>query len=258
MHKPMYLISLSPTNYQLFKIMNESSSITIFHEFNNKNKHILLIPTLPKTNYTLLKNILPFINIKYEMYSNTLILSKIPSQHILNFLKLQFNLILLQEPIQPNILRTPKHKILHDKGGIAHTIQKHTKFYWDPRLIMFSKGNINERIRMYNIGKLSKQNEIVLDLYCGIGYLLLPFLNANKSAVGVACEMNCNSVRYLIKNVIENGMKNRVMVCYGDNLNFTKYFKDKFNRIIMGYLWDICHHQLIKLDLRLMELKMEE
>lgn len=56
---------------------------------------------------------------------------------------------------------------------------------------MFSKGNASERHR---IGNLNCQNEVILDLYAGIGYFTLPFLIGGKAKIVHACEWNPSSI----------------------------------------------------------------
>ncbi len=61
---------------------------------------------------------------------------------------------------------------------------------------MFSSGNMNERIRMSNI---SKPNEVVVDLFAGIGYFTLPIAVYSKPKKIYACEKNPISYDFFVK-----------------------------------------------------------
>lgn len=54
-------------------------------------------------------------------------------------------------------------------------------YSFDATKCMFSWGNLSEKLRM---GRLNCTNEIVVDLFAGLGYFVLPFL-----------------VRYIILNI---------------------------------------------------------
>jgi tRNA wybutosine-synthesizing protein 3 len=54
---------------------------------------------------------------------------------------------------------------LHTENGISYSL--------DATKGMFSSGNLSEKLRM---GQLNCRNEVVVDLFAGIGYFVLPFL----------------------------------------------------------------------------------
>ena len=67
--------------------------------------------------------------------------------------------------------REPEIEII--AGSQTETIHKENgcKFKLDVAKVMWSKGNVNERLR---IAKLIKDNERVLDMFAGIGYFTIP------------------------------------------------------------------------------------
>ncbi|CAI5704989.1 unnamed protein product [Peronospora effusa] len=85
---------------------------------------------------------------------------------------------------------------------------------WDLTRVMFSSGNVTEKARMANIGC---RGEIIVDLFCGIGYYVLPFLVHGGAAFVHACEWNPDSVEALRFNLERNHVADRCKVYLGDN-----------------------------------------
>ena len=79
---------------------------------------------------------------------------------------------------------------------------------------MFSIGNITEKLR---IASFDCSNEVVVDLFAGIGYFVLPFLIHAKAKHVHACEINPNSIEALKWNLKSNGVEDRCTVHFGDN-----------------------------------------
>ena len=84
---------------------------------------------------------------------------------------------------------------------------------FDMTRVMFSRGNITEKIRF---GKLVQENEIVLDMYAGIGYYTLPALIHGKARHVYACEWNEHAANALKYNLAANGVEDRATVLVGD------------------------------------------
>ena len=61
------------------------------------------------------------------------------------------------------------------------------KYGYHIKQCMFSSGNINERRRM---GEVVSENEVVVDLFCGIGYYTIPILVKNNVEHVYSCEWN--------------------------------------------------------------------
>ena len=98
---------------------------------------------------------------------------------------------------------------------------------------MFSSGNINERRRM---GEIARENEIVVDLFCGIGYYTLPILVKNKIKHVYSCEWNDNAIKALKFNLENNNVSKKCTIIEGDNRLTTKELTDKADRVLLGLL----------------------
>ncbi len=85
-------------------------------------------------------------------------------------------------------------------GGDTETVhvEDGVRFRLDAAKVMFSSGNVAERIRM---GRIGRPGETVVDLFAGIGYFALPIAVHARAARVVACEVNPVAFRYLEENV---------------------------------------------------------
>jgi tRNA wybutosine-synthesizing protein 2 len=121
--------------------------------------------------------------------------------------------------------------------GVKNTVTIHKengiKYKLDPQKIMFSSGNMNERLRMANI---SNENEIVIDLFAGIGYFSIPIAVYSKPKKIFACEINPISYKYLCKNIILNNVTSIIEPLKGDNRKIAP--KNIADRILLGYFGD--------------------
>jgi len=124
------------------------------------------------------------------------------------------------------ILYGPKNtKTIHKENGI--------RFKLDPAKIMFSSGNMHERLRMANV---SNMDETVVDLFAGIGYFTMPIAVYSKPKKIFACEINPESYNFLCENIVLNDVTAIVEPLQGDNRNIAP--KDVADRVVMGYLED--------------------
>ena len=128
----------------------------------------------------------------------------------------------LREPIVELIYGSKDTETIHCENGI--------RFKLDPAKVMFSSGNMNERIRMANI---SKPDEVVVDLFAGIGYFTLPLAVHSKPKLVYAVEKNPISYEFLCKNIVLNDVTNIVKPLIGDNREVAP--KEIADRVIMGY-----------------------
>lgn len=112
---------------------------------------------------------------------------------------------------------------VHRENGI--------RFKLDPQKVMFSSGNMNERIRMASI---SNKDEVVVDLFAGIGYFTLPIAVYSKPRRIYACEKNPVAYGYLCENIVLNDVVDVVEPVFGDNRKVAP--KGVADRVIMGFL----------------------
>lgn len=107
---------------------------------------------------------------------------------------------------------------------------------FDITRVMFCSGNVTERMRM---GRENCKGQVVVDLYCGVGYYTLPFLVHGQAAFLHACEWNPNSVRALKENLRRMKVDtSRYMIHFGDNRVTTAAANlvDLADRVCLGLL----------------------
>jgi tRNA wybutosine-synthesizing protein 2 len=117
---------------------------------------------------------------------------------------------------------------VHREHGISY------KF--DITKIMFAKGNINERLR---ISQLIQPNEVLFDLFAGIGYFSLLAAKSGKPTKIYAFELNPIAHKYLNENIQLNQInKDREILIpvLGDSNIEALKINDKADRVIMGML----------------------
>jgi Met-10+ like-protein len=87
-------------------------------------------------------------------------------------------------------------------------------YSFDVTRIMFSRGNITEKIRLGH--ELVQPGDVMVDLYGGIGYFTLPALVHGHASRVHVCEWNPVAVEYLQYNLVANGVADRATVYVGD------------------------------------------
>lgn len=134
--------------------------------------------------------------------------------------------------------RQPEIEIL--AGSNTETIHKenHCLFKLDVARVMWSKGNVNERMR---IARLVKPGEHVVDMFAGIGYFSIPIAVHSPVEKVFSIEINPEAFHYLNENVILNKVENKVEPILGDCREIAPLFKA--DRVLMGYV-GITHHYL--------------
>ncbi|MGC8884974.1 MAG: class I SAM-dependent methyltransferase [Candidatus Nanoarchaeia archaeon] len=138
--------------------------------------------------------------------------------------------VALQKGIS-GVYRVPKIKIL---AGKKETEVRHKElgceFFLDVAKIMWSKGNHAERARLVEI---VKPNEIILDMFAGIGYWSIPIAK-HKPCEIFAIEKRALAFEYLCKNIRLNRVN--VIAIKGDCRKILEnYSFPNPDRIIMGY-----------------------
>lgn len=96
--------------------------------------------------------------------------------------------------------------VTHQENGILYS--------FDATKCMFSSGNLSEKRRMAH---LDCSDEIVVDLFAGIGYFTLPFLVRANAKLVYACEWNPRAIMALKHNIHANFVADRCIILEGDN-----------------------------------------
>lgn len=130
-----------------------------------------------------------------------------------------------REPNVEILYGSENTEVVHKENGIRYKL--------DVAKIMFSSGNMDERLRMANI---SNKNETVVDLFAGIGYFTLPMAVYSKPRKIFSCEINPVAYKYLCKNIVLNHVTSIVNPLFGDNRIIAP--KNVAERVIMGYFED--------------------
>lgn len=130
-------------------------------------------------------------------------------------------------------LRKPSTRLLLGTQKDCETIHKENgvRYLLDPSRVMFSSGNVDERIRMATV---SNPEETVVDMFAGIGYFTLPIAVHSRPKAIYACEMNPDAFDYLEKNIELNRVTDCVTPLLGNNRETAP--RGVADRVIMGYL----------------------
>lgn len=127
--------------------------------------------------------------------------------------------------------RTPQVTLLRGEDPWVCHVDNKIKYSYDVTKCMFSIGNITEKIRM---AKLDCEDEVIVDMFAGIGYFTLPLLVHGKARYVHACEWNYDAVLALKKNLVNNKVNDRCSVYEGDNRKICP--ENIADRVIMGLI----------------------
>ena len=120
--------------------------------------------------------------------------------------------------------------LLGDNAETTH-LENGVRFTFDLSRIMFSSGNIDERVRMAYI---PSHSETVADMFAGIGYFAIPMAVHSRPKKIYACEKNPVSFEYLKMNIEQNNVGGIVEPIFGDNRDVCP--EGVADRAIMGYV----------------------
>ncbi len=138
-------------------------------------------------------------------------------------------------------LRRPTRKLIAVRDGVENpALAVHTengcRFKLDVTKVMFSKGNLNERMRMGKLGK----GEVVVDMFAGIGYFTIHMAAHSRPARIIAIELNPESHHYLVENIRLNHVEDIVEPILGDCAKKTPVAVA--DRVVMGYVGSTHHY----------------
>ena len=114
-------------------------------------------------------------------------------------------------------------KTVHRENGV--------RFHLDVSRLMFSSGNIDERIRM---ATLPGRGETVVDLFAGIGYFTIPMAVHSRARRIISVEKNPEAFAFLKRNMEENRVDGKVKALQGDCRDMAP--RNLADRVVMGYM----------------------
>lgn len=127
--------------------------------------------------------------------------------------------------------------IAGDKDTIVTHFENDCYYKFDFKKIMFAKGNLSERVRIANqVG----HNEIIIDMFAGIGYFTVPIGKLGRPKKIYAIELNPVSFKFLKENLKLNKIESIVEAINGDSKEEVLKLVEKegriADRVLMGYL----------------------
>ena len=126
--------------------------------------------------------------------------------------------------------REPHYEIIYGNDPITVHKENGILYKLDASRIMFSPANVKERVRMASI---AKPNELVVDMFAGIGHLSLPIAKHCKAKV-IAIEKNPYTFKFLVENIELNKVQDKMSAYNIDNREFKG--ENIADRIRMGYV----------------------
>ena len=124
--------------------------------------------------------------------------------------------------------------LMGENNPVVMHVEHGVKYKFDITQIMFSKGNINER---KYLATLIKPDEIIVDMFAGIGYFSLPIAKHSQVEIIYSIELNPNSYKYLVENIKLNQLEKKRTPINGDcKLEVVKLSNMgiRAHRVIMG------------------------
>ncbi len=127
-------------------------------------------------------------------------------------------------------LREPDIRVIAGEVGETFHRENGCIFKIDPSKVIFSPGNLTERVRISKLGG----DEDVLDMFAGIGYFSIPMAKHARPRRILAIELNPISFGYLVENIRINHVEEIIQPLLGDCARLSP--EGAFDRVIMGYL----------------------
>jgi len=128
-------------------------------------------------------------------------------------------------------LRQPLVRTLLGTDTVTTHLENGIRFRFDASKVMFSSGNVEERMRM---AELKCDGETVVDMFAGIGYFSIPLAVYQRPGRIIACELNPIAHSYLVENSRLNKVERIVEPVLGDCRDLPG--EAMADRVIMGYV----------------------
>jgi len=149
---------------------------------------------------------------------------------------LSAKMLVRRATIDTGRMRQSRVAVLHNdlKSNWVEVKQHSIRYMFDITRVMFSAGNTTERKRM---GMLESKDDVVVDMYVGIGYFTLPLLIHGNVKHVHACEINPDSIEALRRNLKLNRVdSSRYTIHHGDNVETAKGLEGIADRVLLGLI----------------------
>jgi len=195
----------------------------------------------------------PMLPSKWEQFGDLVVLRLDPAldRHELEIAK-AYSKVLKAKTVLRDVggiagdLRQPLVRILLGTDTVTTHLENGIRFRFDAAKVMFSSGNIEERMRM---AELRCDGETVVDMFAGIGYFSIPLAVYQRPARVIACELNPVAHSYLVDNMHLNKVERVVQPFLGDCRTLPG--ESVADRIIMGYVRTT--HEFLEAAVRLLK-----
>lgn len=127
--------------------------------------------------------------------------------------------------------RRPSVRLVWGEGTVTVHREHGVGYEFDAARQMFSKGNVEERLRM---GRAVGRGETVVDMFAGIGYFSLPMAVLGAPRRVHACEIDPEAHGWLVRNVRRNHVGGVVGPLLGDCREVAP--RGVADRVVMGYV----------------------
>ena len=127
--------------------------------------------------------------------------------------------------------REPVAEAIYGSNTETTHVENGIRYTFDAARIMFSSGNVDERVRMAGI---DCTGETVVDMFAGIGYFSLPIAKYTGARRVISIEKNPVAHEYLLRNIEQNGLQGIIEAHNMDNRDFDG--EGIADRILMGYI----------------------
>jgi tRNA wybutosine-synthesizing protein 2 len=143
--------------------------------------------------------------------------------------------------------REPVTELLLGSETVTTHVENGVKYRLDAARLMFSSGNVDERIRMSSV---CGEGETVVDMFAGIGYFSLPMAVHSRPERILAYELNPLAHDYLVENLGLNRVEGVIRPHSGDCLEAGEGAAD---RVVMGYVGST--HEYLPKAMRILKAK---
>ncbi len=130
-------------------------------------------------------------------------------------------------------LRRPSTRIIYGEHDPVTHLENGVQFIIDLEQTMFSAGNVSERIR---IGQLDTSDEVIVDLFCGIGYYTLPLLVHGGATIVHACDLSEIALKMLKAGAHLNDVEERLKMHHADARAMGRRLGKVADRVMLGLL----------------------